>query len=562
MLSFAIGWPLACALLLPGLRGRPGLAKGLAVFAVAVEAAAVGACCLLWGGASEGPWGYRFVEQGVVGLDGVSLAFVALAAVVGLGSIVAAPADPFRLAALLAAVGIAVGTFASLHVVLFSAFWAAALLPALVATAVRPGRGRGREILGFLVLDLAGSVLVVLALAALAAEHFRTAGSNAFDLRVLQMTGDVAGWGAVAGPVRVLLLSGFALRFALAPAFREQGGLCGLPAEHGGFWAAVVVKTGAYAVFRLALPLVPEDGHAFRSAALGVVVVGAAAAAWASLGERDRDRRLGWVATSQVALALAGIFAAEPRAVAGAVFKLVGGGLAFAGAWSLAGSDRDPRSGWGRLASLALIGVPFLPGGTFFGDLYLFRGLHAGVGGIVLALALGAWILGALSLWTLPAPTATAAPSRSGRAAAGLLWAFSLALCAFPRPLLELLDDPSRRYVHQVERRWVWPGGSVRGPGSGRMPFEVASAGSAASEGHHEAESGAAARRHGSGNLVVRMGRPRIGRGPRARADLGRSLPLLAESAAGLRAGPRLRLGRREPRVLRVPRGEQLPRLP
>jgi NADH-quinone oxidoreductase subunit M len=378
---------LARSVCIAALLGALGLALSLAA---STRGRPVGS----WRGEVAVPWFPRFGIGFHLGVDGLSLLLVLLTLLLGIVAVAASwtevttrvGAFHFCLMGVLAGV---VGVFAALDLFLFYFFWELMLVPMYFLIAVWGHEERVSAALQFFIFTQAGSLLMLVSIVTLAVLHARAAGTPSFDYVVLRDTPRALG--ALSMP----LMLGFFVAFAVKlPAFPLH---TWLPSAHteaptGGsvILAGLLLKTGAYGMLRLALPLFPEASRAFSPYAMGLGVIGILYGALLALAQTDFKRLVAYTSVSHLGFVLLAIYSFERLATEGAVLEMICHGLSTGGLFVLAGAlqerlhTRDlrrfsglssvaPRIGAaGLLLALATLGLPGL--GNFVAEFLILLG--------------------------------------------------------------------------------------------------------------------------------------------------------------------------------------------
>ncbi len=212
-------------------------------------------------------WVPRFGISYLVGVDGISLPLVLLTAFLVPLSILASYAGitekvkEFMICILLLESGM-LGVFAALDLILFYVFWEGMLIPMYLLIGIWGGERRIYATVKFILYTMAGSVLLLVAILALAAAHRQAVGQMTFDLTRLIALSLPPG-------SQMLFFAAFALAFAvkvpmvpfhtwLPDAHTEA------PTAGSVILAGVLLKMGVYGFLRFALPLFPEAARPCR----------------------------------------------------------------------------------------------------------------------------------------------------------------------------------------------------------------------------------------------------------------------------------------------------------
>ena len=286
-----------------------------------------------------------------VAMDGLSLFMVALTSV-GVASAVwtaiRARRDRIRvyLALLLLLEASLVTLFTARDLVLFYAGWEIMMIALFVLMGIWGGANRRAATLQFIIYSLAGSLLMLVAIAALAVK------GHSFDLATLAGQGRDSAW----------MFGAFAAAFCIkAPMFPLHGWL---PAayrestpEVTALLSGVVSKAGAYGLIRFAIPLFPTTAYHWRWLFLGLGLAGLIYASLVAFRQPDARGVIAYSSVGQMNLIVIGIFALgaggafSDTGLRGAEFQMVNHGLVSLAAFLLIGVI-ELRTGTDALRSL------------------------------------------------------------------------------------------------------------------------------------------------------------------------------------------------------------------
>lgn len=410
-------------LLLP--RARAGWARPVTLAVTGV--ALLMALSLVTGfdAAPEGPGGYRFVQQvpwveslGIsyfVGVDGINLGLVVLAAVVAFAAAAVSREIKTRerefYALLLCMSAGITGAFASLDLFFFYAFHELALVPTFIMIGVW-GRGAQRGYAAFQI-TLYLSLGALIALLGLLALYFGT-GAKTFSL--VELTAQVA---ENPVPARIqhvafpLLLFGFGILVSLWPFHTwAPTSYAAAPSATAMLHAGVLKKFGLYGLIRVALPLLPEGAQTWLPVLAWLCLGNILYCGLVAIRQRDLNLLIGNSSVAHVGFVFLGIASLTVLGVAGAVVVMIAHGFLAALSFALSGAlharagtlelrrfggllTRTP--GWGALLLVALLAGCGVPGfGNFVGEMMVLFGSWQNLPGFVVAAAWGAMIVAAV----------------------------------------------------------------------------------------------------------------------------------------------------------------------
>lgn len=328
-----------------------------------------------------------------LGLDGLSLVLILLTAFLGLIAIVASWTEihvrvGFFHCNILLVLGGVIGVFLSIDLFLFFVLWEVMLIPMYLLIAIWGHEHRRHASFKFFLFTQAGSLLLLVAIIALAVLHRHTTGRPSFDYADLigLALKDGMGWWLM-----LAFFIGFAVKLpapplhAWLPATYTEA-----PTGASIILAGLLAKTGAYGLLRFTIPLFPEAIREFAPIAMGLGTIGILYGAVLACAQSDIKRLVAYSSISHMGFFLLGAFAGTELALQGAVMQLVAHGLSTGALFLLAGAlqerlhTRDMRQMgglWGtipRVASMAMffalasLGLPGLA--NFIGEFLVLFG--------------------------------------------------------------------------------------------------------------------------------------------------------------------------------------------
>jgi NADH-quinone oxidoreductase subunit M len=362
--------PAAAALALALARGRVAwigpLASGVAFLLsltlwsraghIAISAPWIGAAAL-GGGAHGALIAYR------LGLSGLSLLLVALALLLTALTGLAGLRHGGAFVAWLTMLGaMATGLFLARDLVLFYVFWELTLVPTYFLLVGWGGQRRRRAAWRFLIYNVAGSVFLLLAVAALTAFGVVMPGLGVSFGGASPHTVPPAAVGALT----LALFTAFAVK---TPIWPVQGWVADtyseLPAPAAALVAGIQSKLGLYGMLAVLLPLLPRGVADLRGFFVVLSVVSLLFGAWAALAASDARRLLAYSSVSHLSLVMLAFLSLQATALAGGILQLVAHGLFTAGLFLLVGMLEARLGGPVQLAQLSGLArrAPALAGG-------------------------------------------------------------------------------------------------------------------------------------------------------------------------------------------------------
>src|SRR6185436_13191721 len=358
---------------------------------------------LLWAGFNPASADFQFVERhpwipafGIsyfVGVDGISLLLLVLTgfltplALLGSWESVHKKTKAFCICVLLLESAM-IGVFVALDLFLFYVFWDAMLIPMYLLIGIWGYERRVYAAVKFMLYTMAGSVLMLLAILALASLHNAATGSYSFDLQrlyALQIPAQLQFWGFLA----------FALAFAIkVPLFPFHTWLpdahVEAPTAGSVILAGVLLKMGTYGLVRFAFPLFPRAAVFFAPYLAILAVIGIIYGALVAMVQPDMKKLVAYSSVSHLGFVVLGIAAMNTQGVVGAVYQMLNHGISTGGLFLIVGMLSDRRhtrliSEYGGLKSvmprlvavflivtLSSIGLPGLNG--FVGEFLILLG--------------------------------------------------------------------------------------------------------------------------------------------------------------------------------------------
>ncbi len=281
-----------------------------------------------------------------VGMDGLSLFMVLLTAVGFVSAVAMAmwaqrerPRAYFTLLLLLESALVLL--FTAQDLVLFYVGWEAMMIPLYVLMGVWGGPERRRSTLQFVVYTLVGSLLMLVAIAAVGVQ----AGS--FEIADIHSgTTWIFFFFCAAFCVKAPI---FPLHGWLPLAYRQS------TPEVTALLSAVIAKAGVYGLLRIAVPMFPGVAADWRWLFLGLGLAGLLYGSLLAFRQPDARGVVAYSSVGQLNLIIIGIFAFNSNGVTGAIFQMVNHGLVSLAAFLLVGlvELRTGTDDFARLGGLA-----------------------------------------------------------------------------------------------------------------------------------------------------------------------------------------------------------------
>ncbi len=271
------------------------------------------------------PWIAAWEIEYAVGVDGISVLFVVLAALLSVLCVVVSwraidtRVKGFFLALLIMETAM-IGVFVSLNLFLFYLFWELMLIPMFLLIGVWGGPNRVYAAMKFVLFTLAGSVFMLVGIIVLI-----DAAGGTFDFQALAET-------RLSLELQLWLFFAFFAAFAVkVPMFPLHTWLpdahTEAPTAGSVILAGILLKMGAYGFIRLSLPLFPD---AVRMLLVPMLVLSVAAiiyGAYVTLAQRDVKRLIAYSSVSHMGFVTLGIFTLSRVGVEGGILQMINHGI-------------------------------------------------------------------------------------------------------------------------------------------------------------------------------------------------------------------------------------------
>ncbi|HEX7797670.1 MAG TPA: NADH-quinone oxidoreductase subunit M [Vicinamibacterales bacterium] len=233
------------------------------------------------------------------------------------------------------------GVFVSIDLFLFYVFWDAMLIPMYFLIGIWGYDRRIYAAVKFILYTMAGSVLMLLAILALAVLNESATGHYSFDLQTLYGLSISAG-------AQFWLFLAFALAFAIkVPLFPFHTWLpdahVEAPTAGSVILAGVLLKMGTYGLVRFAFPLFPTAAAFFAPYLAFLAVVGIIYGALVAMVQPDLKKLVAYSSVSHLGFVVLGIAAMNTQGVQGAVYQMLNHGVSTGGLFAIVGMLSDRR---------------------------------------------------------------------------------------------------------------------------------------------------------------------------------------------------------------------------
>jgi NADH-quinone oxidoreductase subunit M len=227
------------------------------------------------------------------------------------------------------------GVFITMDLFLFYFFWEVMLIPMFFLIILWGHEDRRYAAYKFFIFTQAGGLLMLLSILGLYFTHGNTTGSYTFDY--FQLTGSQidsrAGMWLMLG-----FLAAFIVKLPVVP-FHTW-----LPDAHSQaptagslILAGLLLKTGAYGLFRFVVPLFSEQAAIIAPWATGFGVLGILYGAQLAFSQTDLKRLVAYTSVSHMGFIMLGVFSFNEWAAQGTVIQMIAHGISTGALFIMAG---------------------------------------------------------------------------------------------------------------------------------------------------------------------------------------------------------------------------------
>ncbi len=289
---------------------------------------------LLWANFDDSKADFQFVEKlpwfsawGIdyhLGVDGISIFFVLLSAMLSLICVIAGWKSVKKrvreyMIAFLLLETLMIGMFAALDMVLFYLFFEGVLIPMFLIIGVWGGARRVYAAFKFFLFTLLGSVLMLVAMVAI----YRYAGTtDIIKLAATDFPLSMQHW------LFLAFFASFAVKVPMWPVHTW------LPDAHveaptGGsvILAGVLLKMGGYGFLRFSLPMFPDATVYFAPMVFTLSVIAIIYTSLVALAQEDMKKLIAYSSVAHMGFVTMGIFALNTQSVEGAIIQMLSHGF-------------------------------------------------------------------------------------------------------------------------------------------------------------------------------------------------------------------------------------------
>ncbi len=230
-----------------------------------------------------------------------------------------------------------IGVFIARDVITFYTAFEVSLIPAFFLVAIYGGPDRREASFKFFIYTLFGSIIMLAGFVYLVMRFADSVGGwlpstnggvNVWDIDALTtyarefLTPSEQGW------VLLALMLGFAVKVPLWPLHTW------LPLAHNQAptagsvnFAAVILKLGAYGVFRFVIPMVPEAVVVFAPYIAGLAIIGIIYTSLVCWAQTDMKKLIAYSSIAHMGFCMIGLFALNPIGAQGGILYMITHGL-------------------------------------------------------------------------------------------------------------------------------------------------------------------------------------------------------------------------------------------
>ena len=276
------------------------------------------------------PWIEAFGVSYSLGVDGISVVLVILTTLLSVVSVlyswepIGTRVKGYYITLLLLMVGM-LGVFVSLDLFVFYVFWEISLFPMYFLIGIWGGPRRIYATVKFVIYTLVGSLLMLVAIVAIAIAH--AAGGNDFTFSYEALRGF-----PYTDTLQALAFLAFFLAFAIkVPMWPLHTWLpdahVEAPTAGSIILAGVLLKLGGYGFLRFSVPILPDAAVTFAPIIIGLAIVAIIYGAMVAMVQPDMKKLVAYSSVSHMGFVMLGTFVFNQQGLSGAVFQMISHGI-------------------------------------------------------------------------------------------------------------------------------------------------------------------------------------------------------------------------------------------
>ncbi|MBF0281400.1 MAG: NADH-quinone oxidoreductase subunit M [Zetaproteobacteria bacterium] len=271
------------------------------------------------------PWIEAFNIEYRLGVDGISMPFILLTALLTVICIVSAwsciqtRVKEYMLAFLVLETTL-IGVFSALDAILFYFFWEAMLIPMYLIIGIWGGKNRVYATIKFFLYTLAGSVLLLIAILAMYFEAGHTFNIQAFMAYPFDF--DWQFW------IFIAFFIAFAVKVPMWPVHTWlPDAHTEAPTAGSVILAGILLKMGAYGFLRFSLPICPDASQYFVPMMVGLSLVAIIYISLVAMVQKDMKRLIAYSSIAHMGFVTLGIFVFTQQGMEGAIINMISHGF-------------------------------------------------------------------------------------------------------------------------------------------------------------------------------------------------------------------------------------------
>lgn len=271
------------------------------------------------------PWVPALNINYSVGIDGISVLFILLSALITLLSILVSWKSVTTkvlefFVALLILEGAMIGVFCALDFFLFYIFWEAMLIPMFLIIGIWGGPNRLYATVKFFLYTLVGSLLMLVGIIALYNQ-----GGQTFDIVKLAEQ-------SYSFKLQLILFWAFFAAFAVkVPMWPLHTWLpdahTEAPTAGSVILAGILIKMGAYGFLRFSMPILPDATQAMMIPMIVLSLIGIVYGAIICLAQTDLKRLIAYSSVSHMGFVTLGLYALNTQGIEGGILQMINHGI-------------------------------------------------------------------------------------------------------------------------------------------------------------------------------------------------------------------------------------------